>query len=194
MTLTLEEPARDAYRLLTAHAPWWPDADTDAAGPHVRYIADMTAGYVECILWSSCDPATEEPLDAVDAVVDDVELGACAALCASFYVHNARDLLGFAPWADDAGQAGHDLALTRNGHGTGYWVRVHPDGPGIPRYHAAERLSAAAREHGEVYPYLWVREDGRRYVVELAGRRFIGTDAERDLLRAAWPDIEPNRP
>ena len=45
-----------------------------------------------------------------------------------------------------AGMLGHDLWLTRNGHGAGFWDRGLDD--------LGERLSAAARSLGEAYSYI----------------------------------------
>lgn len=58
--------------------------------------------------------------------------------CLDFYQANADDLAGM-----DAGQAGHDFWLTRNGHGAGFWDR------GLGEL--GDRLTAACKPYGEVY-------------------------------------------
>ena len=69
----------------------------------------FTAQYVETLLWS-------EHID--DATWDDFSGEAQAQIiadCAKFQDRN---------WGmidDDLSQAGHDFALTRNGHGAGFW-------------------------------------------------------------------------
>lgn len=106
--------------------------------------------YIECALWSGVDSA-ENPLDdnytisdvsdeLRDSVQRDVEtfVGSCYPL----------DLVGM-----DAEQLGHDLCLTRNGHGTGFWDR----GYGAK----GERLTVCAQSLGESHWY--VGDDGKVY-------------------------------
>ena len=50
---------------------------------------------------------------------------------------------------------GHDLLLTRNHHGAGFWDGDWPKGVG-------KRLTDAADRLGEVYPY--VGDDGLIYI------------------------------
>jgi hypothetical protein len=91
--------------------------------------------YIECALWAETDNADEsggEPLDA-NYSADDIAPEALATLradCETF-AERAR-AAGFAItgyWSDE--QLGHDLWLTRNGHGTGFWDRGLPDGEGL---------------------------------------------------------------
>lgn len=51
---------------------------------------------------------------------------------------------------------GHDLALTRNQHGTGFWAREYPD-------HIADGLEEVARSLPELYPVEY-REYGRWFI------------------------------
>jgi hypothetical protein len=158
----LYSSCQDAYAYLTSSAPWWPAVDTLEGDDHVRYIGGMLIGYVDAVLWSSeeddADPALGELRSGPLA---PGEWPAAAALCASFYLHNARDLKGYAPWANDAEQAGHDLALTRNRHGAGYWDRNYPRT--TPAARAGARLTDAAHALGETYPYRG--DDGNVYGV-----------------------------
>lgn len=61
----------------------------------------------------------------------------------------------------DAGSAetafGHDFALTRNGHGVGFWDREHE---GLPR-ELGEALSKVCESFGEFNLYLM--DDGKAY-------------------------------
>ena len=76
-----------------------------------------------------------------------------------FIAANAADLIAYAetihttdgdtPWA----WAGHDFALTRNGHGAGFWDRGLGD--------LGDRLADAARVYGEAS--LWPDEVGKLY-------------------------------
>jgi hypothetical protein len=180
---------QDAYAYLTRAAAWWPNVDTLEGDDHVRYIGGMTLGYVECAKWAeeSDDVADVGRYGLRNAPLAPGEGAAVAALCASFYVNNARDLLGYAPWKDDAGQAGHDLHLTRNGHGAGYWDRNYPRT--TPAGRAGERLSESARALGETYPY--VGDDG--YAYSLAGAVPFVSVADELAARTSRNVIHPRR-
>jgi hypothetical protein len=113
----------------------------------------MVSAYAECALWSSINPLFDsaddecelsECLDG-DYDVDDIDADSMAEFesdCRDFYQANADDLA-----AMDAGQAGHDFWLTRNGHGAGFWDR---GGLG----ELGERLNDAAKVYGgvDLYP------------------------------------------
>lgn len=74
--------------------------------------------YIEAALWSSTDPDTEKPLDD-DYCSEDLEpatLEKMRADCERFI-----ELAGWMIAEGDAGKAGHDFWLTRNGHGCGFW-------------------------------------------------------------------------
>lgn len=123
-----------------------------------RYaIDDVLRAYVEAALWSSTDDAGE-PLDAWADMADIAPetLAAMRADCAGFLARNADALAEYGealrglPWPA-AELAGHDLWLTRNGHGAGFWDR----GTG----EAGELLTAAARALGGID--LYVGDDGR---------------------------------
>lgn len=94
-------------------------------------------GYLGCALWTATDD-NGEPLDREFSVDDFHEESRSAALrtCQAFCEDNAEDLAGIDPV-----QVGHDLWLTQNGHGAGFWDR------GLEE--AGERLSQAARGLGE---------------------------------------------
>lgn len=120
-------------------------------------VADMVEGYIECALWSSNDESDEsggEPLDANynSADIADETRAAMVADCTRFAQENAATLLSVTGHGKyDFAQAGHDLWLTRNGHGAGFWDR------GLGE--AGETLSEAARKMREVY--LYVGDDGK---------------------------------
>lgn len=113
--------------------------------------------YIECVLWAEYDNADEsggEPLDRNYGPEDFAPeaLIMLRADCEEF-ARRARDA-GFAIagyWSDE--QLGHDLWLTRNGHGAGFWDRGLPDGEG---------LTELARSLGTRDVY--VGDDGRLYV------------------------------
>lgn len=106
--------------------------------------------YVNTLLWSETDD-NGEPLDgAYDT--DDLapeSVTEMRAECDDFVGANVMDLADI-----DAEQAGHDFALTRNGHGAGFWDR----GLGA----LGDRLSDAAKVYGT--QGLCVGDDGMLYV------------------------------
>jgi hypothetical protein len=100
-------------------------------------------GYIEALLWSS-ESEDEPPMSFVDMHVN--ALAESAHECLEF-MRQGRDLYK-AHWSDD--YAGHDFALTRNHHGTGFWDRGFSNG---------DKLTALAARFGEVTP-LW-GDDGK---------------------------------
>lgn len=115
---------------------------------HETQISLMTCACIECLLWSETDDA-DEPFNTTKGP-DDLA-GECAARvaadCASFYW---RALPWLGAW--NAEQAGHDLHLTRNGHGAGFWDRGLPHG---------DRLSEIAQQYGPLGAY--IGDDGKIY-------------------------------
>ena len=110
----------------------------------IAEIKRAERAYAECALWAGldwerCDESgNPRPLDDEFSVSD---------LRPETLLRIRRDVATFALSVDapdldlvDAEQMGHDLYLTRNGHGAGFWDRGI--GP------AGERLSEAARAMG----------------------------------------------
>lgn len=128
-----------------------------------KQLAEFTAGYIAALLWSSndADPVTGEMRD-----LDEYELSAaaaeqCRADCRAFFMAHRADIEAAAaayPTKEEHGgytRAGHDFALTRNGHGAGYWDGDLPDEIG-------DRLTEASEQAGEVWPY--IGDDGAVYI------------------------------
>lgn len=122
--------------------------------------------YVKCALWSTnADHLDPEGTGCAGALQDhfgmkDVAPEALASMredIASFVAANAADC---ALWVEALGeeQIGHDLWLTRNGHGAGFWDRFS----GHPLEVVGDRLTAEAKPYGESYVY--AGDDGRLYV------------------------------
>jgi hypothetical protein len=127
-------------------------------------IDAMLDAYIACALWSSTDNAAtmgETPLDdnygpedlapeTRAAMRTDCEafLAKCGGLIEACAGRIKRDDSPFS-------KAGHDLWLTRNGHGCGFWDGDWPE----PE---ASRLDAAAKAMGTCD--LYVGDDGRLYV------------------------------
>lgn len=110
--------------------------------------------YIICALWSSNDG--DQPLDANYGPEDlaPATRDQLAELCATFERDNYV-LLAEAMEATgkDMRSVWHDLWLTQNGHGAGFW-----DG-GWPGY--GDALTAAAKRMGEVD--LYAGDDGKLY-------------------------------
>ena len=109
--------------------------------------------YVECALWSSTDPESEEPLDSLYSI-DDLHTSAERAMradCEDFLTHSA--VLQAIALRDETYVA-HDFWLTRNRHGAGFWDGDYPDPLG-------EELTELSHGYGEAD--LYVGDDGMVY-------------------------------
>ena len=120
-------------------------------------IDNVTRAYIECALWSSTDYSDESggvPLDSYLSADDlsDETAAECREVCADFVECNAELIDALPDWYDDE-QLGHDLWLTRNRHGAGFWDRGLGD--------IGERLTEMAHPYGECW--LYVGDDGRIY-------------------------------
>lgn len=98
--------------------------------------------YLICALWSSVDD-NGEPLDS-NYSLDDIS--------ESFIESSKKDIEDFEKKAGDlldaldTEQIGHDLWLTRNHHGAGFWDRGLGD--------IGEKLTKLAHEFGEIDLYV----------------------------------------
>jgi len=91
-------------------------------------MKNATKHYLIAALWSSTGEDSE-PLDKTYSVDDfHPDAVAKADLHVSYFIDRAG------PWLKEEDQTeeqiGHDLWLTRNGHGAGFWDRDLPDGHG----------------------------------------------------------------
>lgn len=107
-------------------------------------IIDMSnqffRGYLACALWISTDGSDQgRPIDKDFEISHFTKRALRRAWyeCRLFYKYN-RDAID----AGDAAQAGHDLWLTRNNHGAGFWDGDWPEP-------AATSLTESARAMGE---------------------------------------------
>ena len=107
--------------------------------------------YIECALWSSPSGTDEaEFMDGVEAELAEETVEAMRKDVTAFIAANAGDLLDMPPE-----QTGHDLWLTRNRHGAGFFDR------GLGE--RGERLTRAAQALGERTLYLG--DDGLIYMM-----------------------------
>ena len=112
----------------------------------------FTRAYIECALWSTNDESDDSGGDPLDDnyTIDDIAPESLAKMiddCRRFQEENAADLALYNhPRYRGPELGGHDLWLTRNGHGAGFWDRDDC----LPE-EARDRLTAAAKKYGEVY-------------------------------------------
>lgn len=104
-------------------------------------------GYTTALFWSSTDERDGETVNLDDYMTSTQADDKCRADCLAFFTENyaalatAASATGYS-WS----HAGHDFALTRNGHGAGYWDR------GLGEL--GDALTRAAKAAGAVYAYL----------------------------------------
>jgi len=104
-------------------------------------IMDIINGYLEAALWTEKDMIGEVNIDS--DVSDDAKIDAYTDI--KNFTSQAGNLIN----GIDPEQIGHDLWLTRNGHGVGFWDRGLGD--------VGEKLSDIARNMGEKHVF-WGEE------------------------------------
>lgn len=118
------------------------------------HLQEFIDAYTEALLWSECDengiPLDDDysASDLVQSALADIRADCQQMLSEQCVI----DVINTAP-GYSASQAGHDFALTRNGHGAGYWDR------GLGE--VGEQLTQAAKSYG--CQHLYVGNDGRVY-------------------------------
>lgn len=114
--------------------------DTSQAPKTWRILDAFTRGYIVCAMWTM----TDEDGDSCDDLgLHDIApetIAAAESECAMFQA-SYRSLLDATGCTDDE-QHGHDLWLTRNGHGTGFWDRGYDED-------IARALTNASKVYGE---------------------------------------------
>lgn len=124
-------------------------------------VEEFTRAYVAAMLWSTIDEEVykdgEGPDDCLDKRydIDNVDpecLEQIMEECRQFMADNQLKLKACAGLGDYANpqwslmeRAGHDFALTRNGHGAGFWDRNLGE--------LGDQLSEACKRYGESYWY-----------------------------------------
>ena len=112
--------------------------------------------YIECALWSITDD-NGEPLDLYKDELADETLAKMQADCDKFYSEN-KDACDF--WESEGNSIGHDLWLTRNHHGAGFWDRGTK---GSIIDIIGEYLTKKAHAMGECN--LYIGDDGKIYIL-----------------------------
>lgn len=117
---------------------------------NVQHTAEIiAAAYIEALYFTDGGPDHPE---LEEAELSPEAVNHCAETVATF----VRDNLQWCKTVDLA-QLGHDLWLTRNKHGAGFWDRPHIYGES-----GAQSLTRYADSFGECWPY--VGDDGLIYI------------------------------
>jgi 5-formyltetrahydrofolate cyclo-ligase len=113
---------------------------------------ELVRQYARTLLWSETDD-NGEPLDArcdVDDLSDEIMASLREDVEAFLTAADAADL---DLWVRELGvpQIAHDFALTRNGHGAGFWDRFYSRDE---REAAGRRLTDVAKSFGSISLYV----------------------------------------
>lgn len=107
-------------------------------------MIDFTRGYIDAILWSS-------GIDCEDWLSDEF-IEEAQNDCLAFIYENDTNLSRYCEHRNTEGSpmfsAGHDFALTRNGHGAGFWDRLE-----LPK-EIRDELTESSKSFGEAWPYI----------------------------------------
>lgn len=107
------------------------------------YLEDFTRGYVECLEWLLSEDIDRDSIEGFDSD----SMAKIESECAQFVESHADLLRQYVEVTGrDMASAGHDLYLTRNRHGAGFWDRgSHP---------CLRELTDSAHAMGETHEYL----------------------------------------
>lgn len=110
-------------------------------------LDDFLCGYATAILWANAYRETPDGLEPDENATYAYQtpgmwwesIGLDLDDARAFYANESPNM--WATGCTDFAQHGHDFALTRNGHGAGFWDRGYGE--------VGERLSESARIYGE---------------------------------------------
>ena len=105
----------------------------------------IIAGYLDAAFFTDTGEGDQPPSDGV---LSDQAAAAALVACAQFCLKAGFTLISEAinrPGYSNE-RLGHDLWLTRNGHGVGFWDRKELEADGL-----GDKLSDVARSMGEVH-------------------------------------------
>lgn len=118
-------------------------------------VQEFFTGYVTTLLWTATWESdtgdAPEGYDNESITLTEEELATLTADVFDFLSSNAKHLGEYVARGRSMGDAGHDFALTRNGHGAGFWDR----GLGV----LGDRLSDASKRYGECNISAYVEDD-----------------------------------
>ena len=143
---------RDLWNLRAWVIAQYGEPGTPVHDPAWDALDEFTRGYVEAAIWLLDEDVVRKAGGISHVDIPEETLKDMAADCRNFQAANQADLdilcaatANGSPYT--AARAGHDLWLTRNGHGAGYWDRDFRGNEAAAA--AADRLSDAARALGE---------------------------------------------
>lgn len=115
------------------------------------------AAYLHCALWSSTDNTRDDGGDPLDAHYSIGDIAPESVKAAEETLADFEQTYGaiISESGQTPEQLGHDLWLTRNHHGAGFWDRGYPEAVG-------DTLTQAAHAYGESDAY--VGDDGKIYL------------------------------
>lgn len=155
------------------------DIDRDAI------VSDpILAAYLEAALWSTGGEGGEDDSEYLDQDFDFEDLDPAVVSQAKSdileFLSEVGDLVEESGM--DEGQLGHDLWLTRNGHGAGFWDRGYDK-------HIEDGLTKAAHDMGEVN--LYVGDDKKIHASLKAemGAEELGTAPEENPFQREADDV-----
>ena len=117
-------------------------------------LDEFTQGYIECAFWCDASPDSEDMDGAGFSDLAPEALASMVQACADFQTENAELLSAYYECRAPS-YAGHDLWLTRNHHGAGFWDR------GLEA-NLSKLLTDAAHREGECS--LYRGDDGLVYM------------------------------
>ena len=103
-------------------------------------LETMVAAYMEAIDFTECGDTDQPEHGAELSAYDKAQ---AHSDCRNFYW--GVEWLGYRTTIKDWAQVGHDLWLTRNGHGVGFWARPEIYGEGESQIYTA--MAKAMGEH-----------------------------------------------
>lgn len=122
----------------------------------IAELDNFAKGYIEALLWTTNGKVGDTGLRDEGYTIQNLSLGAlkkCKADCEAFQEANRENLNIYEYHINqDSAYAGHDLWLTRNHHGAGFWDRV--SGTGVDIKDTLIALTTASHAVGEVDAYL----------------------------------------
>lgn len=134
-----------------ARAQFATQAREDVDAEFTTWLIEMSEAYFEAIIFTDTGDMDQPPASA--ELSEELRVKVCVDT-RDFLLRNMADCLtamtfdGYGP-----AQLGHDLWLTRNGHGSGFWDRKLGE--------VGERLTVAAKAMGECDVY--EGDDGKLY-------------------------------
>ncbi len=115
-------------------------------------LSPFAKAYVEAMFFTNCDSGDEDEDKANRLGTERLTRGALMAIaidCDKFHDENRATIVECVAAGKTLDSIAHDFWFTRQGHGVGFWEGESRGYPG----NTGDKLDAAAKKMGEVYPY-----------------------------------------